>query len=67
MSWDLLGHEWAEKLLQSHIANEDARHAYLFTGAPGIGRRSLALKFASALIALNAFSRVNCGVAAGAV
>lgn len=49
MSWDLLGHEWAEKLLQSHIANEDARHAYLFTGAPGIGRRSLALKFASAL------------------
>jgi DNA polymerase-3 subunit delta' len=49
MSWDLLGHEWAEKLLRSHIANEDARHAYLFTGAPGIGRRSLALKFASAL------------------
>ena len=49
MSWDLLGHEWAETLLRSHIARDDARHAYLFTGAPGVGRRSLALEFASAL------------------
>jgi DNA polymerase-3 subunit delta' len=49
MSWDLLGHEWAETLLRTHIARNDARHAYLFTGAPGVGRRSLALEFASAL------------------
>jgi len=49
MSWDLLGHEWAETLLRTHITNGDARHAYLFTGAPGVGRRSLALEFASAL------------------
>ncbi len=49
MSWDLLGHSWAEKLLQKHIANNEVRHAYLFTGAPGIGRRSLALAFARAL------------------
>jgi DNA polymerase-3 subunit delta' len=49
MSWDLLGHDWAESLLRSHIAHDDARHAYLFTGAPGVGRRSLALEFASAL------------------
>jgi DNA polymerase-3 subunit delta' len=49
MSWDLLGHTWAEKLLQKHIANDDTRHAYLFTGAPGIGRRSLALAFARAV------------------
>ncbi len=49
MSWDLLGHAWAEKLLQKHIANDDVRHAYLFTGAPGIGRRSLALAFARAI------------------
>ncbi len=45
----LLGHSWAEKLLQKHIANDDVRHAYLFTGAPGIGRRSLALAFARAI------------------
>ncbi len=49
MSWDLLGHTWAETLLRKHIANNEARHAYLFTGAPGVGRRSLALAFANAL------------------
>ena len=49
MSWDLLGHAWAEKLLQKHIATGEVRHAYLFTGAPGIGRRSLALAFARAI------------------
>ena len=49
MSWDLLGHEWAETLLRNHIARDDARHAYLFAGAPGVGRRSLALEFARAL------------------
>ncbi len=49
MSWDLLGHSWAETLLRKHIASGEARHAYLFTGAPGVGRRSLALAFASAL------------------
>lgn len=49
MSWNLLGHTWAETLLRKHIANNEARHAYLFTGAPGVGRRSLALAFASAL------------------
>lgn len=49
MSWNLLGHAWAEKLLQKHISNDEIRHAYLFTGAPGIGRRSLALAFARAV------------------
>ncbi|MCX6056330.1 MAG: DNA polymerase III subunit delta' [Chloroflexi bacterium] len=46
MSWDLLGHEWAANLLKQHILHGDVRHAYLFTGPPGIGRRSLALEFA---------------------
>lgn len=49
MSWDLLGHTWAENLLRKHIAQDGVRHAYLFTGAPGVGRRSMALAFASAL------------------
>lgn len=49
MSWDLLGHAWAEKLLQKHISTSEIRHAYLFTGAPGIGRRSMALAFARAI------------------
>jgi DNA polymerase-3 subunit delta' len=49
MSWNLLGHEWAENLFKQHILNNEVRHAYLLTGAPGIGRRSLALEFACAL------------------
>ena len=49
MSWNLNGHEWAEKLLKKHIANNEVRHAYLFTGAIGTGRRSLAMAFACAI------------------
>jgi len=53
MDWNLLGHEWAADLLGQHIARQEVRHAYLLTGAPGIGRRSLALRFAQALNCLN--------------
>jgi len=49
MEWDILGHEWAAHLLAQHIAHQQVRHAYLFTGPPGVGRRSLALRFAQAL------------------
>lgn len=49
MSWNLLGHEWAESLLREHIQRDELRHAYLFTGAPGTGRRSLALELAKAV------------------
>lgn len=49
MSWDLLGHEWAERLLAGHIRRGETRHAYLLTGPPGVGKRSLALRFIQAL------------------
>ncbi len=48
-NWGLLGHTWAVMLLKQHIAHAAVRHAYLFTGPPGLGRRSLALRFAQAL------------------
>jgi len=53
MTWNAAGHEWAVGLLQGHLAHEDVRHAYLFTGPPGIGRRTLALQFAQALNCLH--------------
>ncbi len=49
MDWNLLGHDWAIDLLQAHIGQDEVRHAYLFSGSPGIGRRTLALRFAQAL------------------
>jgi len=49
MQWLVKGHEWAERLLQGHIRRDEVRHAYLFTGPPGVGRRTLALRFAMAL------------------
>lgn len=49
MNWNLLGHEWAVSLLKEHIVQEQVRHAYLLTGPQGVGRRTLALRFAQAL------------------
>ncbi len=48
-NWGLVGHEWAVEMLRQHLMRGGVRHAYLFTGPPGIGRRSLALRFAQAL------------------
>ena len=48
-NWGLLGHEWAVGMLKQHLTRDSVRHAYLFTGPPGLGRRSLALRFAQAL------------------
>jgi DNA polymerase-3 subunit delta' len=49
MNWELLGHDWAVDLLKEHIVRGEVRHAYLFTGPQGIGRRTLALRLAQAL------------------
>ncbi len=48
MGWDILGHDWAVDMLRQHIATGRLRHAYLFTGPHGVGRRTLALRFAQA-------------------
>jgi DNA polymerase-3 subunit delta' len=48
-NWNLLGHEWAVDMLKQHIARATLRHAYLFSGPPGLGRRTLALRLAQAL------------------
>ncbi|GAB4520898.1 MAG: DNA polymerase III subunit delta' [Anaerolineales bacterium] len=49
MDWDIIGHEWAVRLLQNHIRSGRRQHAYLFTGPQGVGRRTLALRLAQAL------------------
>jgi DNA polymerase-3 subunit delta' len=48
-NWGIFGHEWAVELLQGHIIHRSIRHAYLITGPQGIGRRTLAIRFAQAI------------------
>jgi DNA polymerase-3 subunit delta' len=48
-NWGLLGHDWAVEMLKQHLTRDSVRHAYLFTGPPGLGRRTLALRFTQAL------------------
>jgi DNA polymerase III subunit delta' len=50
MSWNLLGHEWAVQMLQRDLAQGRERHAYLFTGPTGVGKRTLVDEFARALL-----------------
>lgn len=48
-NWGIIGHEWAVDLLRRRLASGRLGHAYLFTGAPGTGRATLALRLAQAL------------------
>src|SRR5688572_26568465 len=61
-NWNLIGHEWAVDMLKKHVVNGTTRHAYLFAGPPGLGRRSLALRFAQAL---NCQTPITTGIPCG--
>jgi len=49
MGWDVIGHEWAARLLKRRISRQQVGHAYLLTGPKGVGRCMMALQFAQAL------------------
>lgn len=49
MAWQIIGHDWAVALLRHSLAAERVSHAYLLSGPPQIGKRSLALAMAQAL------------------
>ena len=61
-NWNMLGHEWAVDMLHQHAARGDVRHAYLFCGPPGLGRRTLALRLAQAL---NCTRPISAGIPCG--
>ncbi len=44
------GSPWAVALLRAHLRRGRVHHAYLFEGPPGVGRRTLALRMAQALL-----------------
>lgn len=49
VNWGIAGHEWIVALLKKHVASNKLRHAYLFTGPQGVGKRTMAVRFAQAL------------------
>jgi DNA polymerase-3 subunit delta' len=61
-NWQLVGHTWAVDMLKKHIVRDATRHAYLFAGPPGLGRRTLALRFAQAL---NCRTPIEAGIPCG--
>jgi DNA polymerase-3 subunit delta' len=49
-------------MLKKHIVHGTTRHAYLFCGPPGLGRRTLAVRFAQAL---NCTTPLEAGIPCG--
>lgn len=52
--WPIIGHEWAVELLARSIETHRLRHAYLFVGPSQVGKRTLAMTFAQAILCTNA-------------
>ena len=61
-NWNITGHAWAVDMLKKHVIHGTTRHAYLFSGPPGLGRRTLALRFAQAL---NCQTPTSAGIPCG--
>nr|QGT51286.1 DNA polymerase III subunit delta' [uncultured Firmicutes bacterium] len=58
---DIYGHEKVKNVLQTAVSTGQARHAYLFEGARGVGRLSTALAFAAALVCEQPEGAEPCG------
>jgi DNA polymerase-3 subunit delta' len=56
----IIGHQWVLDLLSRQLAHGQVAHAYLFTGAPQVGKGTLARWFAQALLC-QAEEGVPCG------
>jgi DNA polymerase-3 subunit delta' len=62
MHWQIHAQDWAVELLKAHAAGDKLRHAYLLTGPEGVGRQTLAIRFAQALNCTNPPERGDfCG------
>ncbi len=63
MSWNVIGHDWAVKQLQTAIVHSRIGHAYLITGPAQVGRTTLALALAQAVNCTDQYlNNRPCGV-----
>ncbi len=61
MSWsEIPGQEFAKNVLQNQLREERLSHAYLFSGAKGLGKKALALELAAASLCSRENSE-SCG------
>jgi DNA polymerase-3 subunit delta' len=49
-AWPVVGHEWAVGLLEHAITSGHLHHAYLFSGPSQVGKTTVAMAFAQALL-----------------
>lgn len=59
-NWGLVGHEWAVQSLQHDLNTGHIKHAYLILGPQGVGKSTLALAFARALLCGDAGRDTRC-------
>src|SRR6516164_10562377 len=64
---DLIGQEAVAQALANAIASGRVAHAYLFTGARGVGKTSAARILAKALNCVNGPTKTPCGECASCV
>jgi DNA polymerase-3 subunit delta' len=48
--WGIVGHTWAVHLLQRALEQGELSHAYLFTGPPNVGKETMAMALAKAVL-----------------
>ncbi len=58
---EIIGHDRPVGILRRALKNDALAHAYLFSGEPGIGKRTTALVFAAALNCLVSKGQEACG------
>ena len=59
--WNYYGNEWAAELLSNQVRTNTMKQSYMFFGPDSVGKRTLALQFAKAILCPNSVHGTGCG------